>query len=432
MKNKFKYLIAAAIISVTVMLSACFNFGGTYFTPEITLNSPNIEYLNTDELAPVVAAKVLPSIVEIEARGGGAYSHGTGVIVGKEAVDGEPNYYYPLIITNHHVIRDALGSDGNVGGINRYLHIRFYGLAHYFSMDAKVLGFDAVQDIAALKLEIKMKEEDIDKYIIKIGDSNKLVYGQTVLALGNALNNGISVTQGLVSLPEYIGSFEMEDKTKAVKRVIQTSAAINAGNSGGALVDMQGKLIGINTYKAAKSKDDDVDIDNVGYANPSNMAMAIFQNILNNYNKNKPVDSFAKITFGITVKLMPDSATDFTKPYLEIQSFTPGSGTVGSVKINWNNVTVAGGTDKFKSGDRIIGIAGISLFDEGGNYTYNISALPSIAPVEQIGLYYGAKKSLDTKLEIVLLRPKTFLSSGFDTITLTFNDIYLQSAIPFI
>ncbi|MDR3319199.1 MAG: S1C family serine protease, partial [Clostridiales bacterium] len=192
-----------------------------------------------------------------------------------------------------------------------------------------------------------------------------------------------------------------------------------AGNSGGALIDMGGKLVGVNTYKAVREATDETEIDNIGYANPSNMALAVYHNIINNLNKNTPVNSLRKPEFGITVKVMPETADSFDKPYLVVDK------TGLSSTITWSAVN--GG--RFQSGDRIIAIGGASLFDGDGNYIYQKNALPSIAPLEQISLYYGAKKESDVKLTVTIRRTVLFAAQE---ITLTFNELYLQREIPFL
>jgi len=439
MKKYIKFIgIFIASLSIAVLMSGCFlKPTEVYYYP--VFNNPEINYNNTDDMYHAAAMKAMPSIVVIESRVGSGQerkaSRGTGIIVGK-VPSGEAGYFFPLIMTNHHVIDNCLDSFGNVG-TNAGIDIKMFGTTYFFEKKAVVLGYDPVQDIAALRLEVKMSDEHFERFsIIKIADSNKLVYGQTALAIGNAIGNGISVTQGLVSMPEFTGSFSING-TSHLKRVVQTSAPLNPGNSGGALINLAGELIGVNTYKAVPSEPESdktpTPIDNVGYANPSNMAMAVFNNIVNNHNSARPQRSYRRIVFGISIETRPQTATEFTLPYLEITGVTQGNARNISTtppstnNNNWNRVD-----GEFKTGDRLVGIGGVPMYDEKGNYIYNPSSIPSIAAIEQISLYYGPSNGYSTKkLTVDVLRPIQF-SAGFEKVTITFNEIFLQSEIAFL
>ena len=166
---------------------------------------------------------------------------GSGVILEKTK-----DYLY--MITNHHVIDGA-----------RDLSVTFSDDKTYA---AEVVKYDENNDIAIIRVRIKDLSESTLSEIkpIKIGDSNSLEIGESVVAIGNALGYGQSVTTGVVSaVNRNFAPKESLDK----KTYIQTDAAINPGNSGGALLNMKGELVGINTAKIASSS-----IEGMGYAIP--------------------------------------------------------------------------------------------------------------------------------------------------------------------
>lgn len=166
---------------------------------------------------------------------------GSGVILEKTK-----DYLY--MITNHHVIDGA-----------KDLSVTFSDDKTY---GAEVVKYDENNDIAIIRVRIKDMSESTLAEIkpIKIGDSNSLEIGESVVAIGNALGYGQSVTTGVVSAVNrnFVPKESLDTKT-----YIQTDAAINPGNSGGALLNMKGELVGINTAKIASSS-----IEGMGYAIP--------------------------------------------------------------------------------------------------------------------------------------------------------------------
>ncbi|MFR7836177.1 MAG: S1C family serine protease, partial [Ezakiella sp.] len=166
---------------------------------------------------------------------------GSGVILEKTK-----DYLY--MITNHHVIDGA-----------RDLSVTFSDDKTYA---AEVVKYDENNDIAIIRVRIKNLSESTLAEIkpIKIGDSNSLEIGESVVAIGNALGYGQSVTTGVVSA---VNRNFAPKESLDTKTYIQTDAAINPGNSGGALLNMKGELVGINTAKIASSS-----IEGMGYAIP--------------------------------------------------------------------------------------------------------------------------------------------------------------------
>lgn len=135
--------------------------------------------------------------------------------------------------------------------------------------EAELCGWDETADIALLKVSVADMSQDTLSQIsvIAIGDSEELVVGEQVVAIGNALGYGQSVTTGIVSALDRSISTDSGAST-----YIQTDAAINPGNSGGALLNMQGELVGINTAKVSST-----DVEGMGYAIPISQVLELIQ-----------------------------------------------------------------------------------------------------------------------------------------------------------
>ena len=203
------------------------------------------------------AAEVRPSVVSIvNHKTGSSLSMedsalGSGVIFKKE--DGKA-----YIMTNHHVVEGA--SDLEIMTVDGETH------------KAKLVGKDRVSDIAVLSADDKGLGAAAE-----IGDSSKLQRGQTVLAIGNPLGLGGTLTSGIVSYTDRIlpVSINQDGVYDWEQNVIQTDAAINEGNSGGALVDLDGKVVGINTMKIS-----DTGVEGLGFAIPMNEVMKTVDSLL--------------------------------------------------------------------------------------------------------------------------------------------------------
>lgn len=167
-------------------------------------------------------------------------SVGSGVIINKK--NGEID-----ILTNYHVIESATTLTCT--------------LADNTNVEATVKGVDADRDLAVISIKTSDLSEDTLKQIAiaTIGDSDKLQVGEQVVAIGNALGYGQSVTTGIVSATNR--SVSTSSDTDKSQSYIQTDAAINPGNSGGALLNMSGELIGINSAKLS-----DTNVEGMGYA----------------------------------------------------------------------------------------------------------------------------------------------------------------------
>lgn len=215
-----------------------------------------------EDVSPIVDA-VMPSVVAItntmlyqgstwfgQTQTYEVPSSGSGIIVGQNDTE-------LLVVTNNHVIEGATT-----------LAVTFIDES---SVEAAVKGTDSASDLAVIAVPLEDISADTKSQIkaATLGDSDSLKMGQGVIAIGNALGLGQSVTVGHVS------ALNREVTVDGVtKTVIQTDAAINPGNSGGALVNADGQVIGINSAKIAASG-----VEGIGFAIPINEAKPILQEL---------------------------------------------------------------------------------------------------------------------------------------------------------
>ena len=228
-----------------------------------------------------IAENVMPSVVAInisaivEQQGMFGYTQqyeaegsGSGIIIGEN--DSEL-----LMVTNNHVVSDATT-----------VNVTF---ADGESYEAQVKSTDSDTDLAIVVVKLSdIKESTMNQIkIATIGDSDSLKVGEQVVAIGNALGYGQSVTTGIVSA---------KDRTNSTNTtpLIQTDAAINPGNSGGALLNMKGEVIGINS-----SKYSDTTVEGMGYAIPITAVQDRLDDLMNRQTREK-VDENEKGYLGIS------------------------------------------------------------------------------------------------------------------------------------
>ncbi len=231
-----------------------------------------------------IAANVMPSLVSITNTGVQemqnlfgqtmAYesqSSGTGIIIGQ--TDKEL-----LIVTNNHVVNSA--------------QVLSVGFADETACEAKVKGTDRDRDLAviAVKMEDISKETREKIRVIELGRSSELQVGEQVIAIGNALGYGQSVTTGIVSALNR--QVTVDDSTNTL---IQTDAAINPGNSGGALLNRKGQLVGINSAKYS-----DTSVEGMGYAIPVDDVVDIIEGLMNRTIREEKVPEEEQGFLGIT------------------------------------------------------------------------------------------------------------------------------------
>lgn len=227
-------------------------------------------YVVTSDVSDVVE-EVMPAMVSIinnytetSSFWGRNYSRdyeasGSGIIVGKNETE-------LLVVSNNHVIADA-----------NTLKVTFIDGTE---AEAYIKGADKGMDLAVIAISLSDLSEDTQNaiHIAKLGDSDSLKLGQPVIAIGNALGYGQSVTNGIVSALDREVKFS--DGSKGT--FIQTNAAINPGNSGGALVNINGEVIGINCSKYM-----DVEVEGMGYAIPITTANPILADLIERHTREK-------------------------------------------------------------------------------------------------------------------------------------------------
>lgn len=270
-----------------------------------------------------VADNALPSVVAITSVsvqqipdffgfGGQEYegtNAGSGIIVGEN--DDEL-----LIATNNHVIEGAntlsvcfLNENADAGGTDtESAESTAASVDSEGSVDtenavsAKVKGTDEKNDLAVVAVQKSDIPDDIYSQIkiASLGDSGSLKVGEQVVAIGNALGYGQSVTSGYVSALDRQISVDDENISGTF---IQTDAAINPGNSGGALLNMKGEVIGINSAKLADST-----IEGMGYAIPISRALPILEDLMSRETRDK-VDGNNAAYMGVVVADLTEEAT---------------------------------------------------------------------------------------------------------------------------
>ncbi len=262
MSSKSKYILAAVVL-ITVALSVGIwvlspppvysppqsNSTAPYSDPDWTFPEESEQTTSLPDFRPVVA-EVMPAVVSITTefvasdffgREYTEYVSGSGILI-----DGEG-----YIVTNNHVVEDAQSI---------YLE-----LVNGRSYSADIVGTDPLSDLAV----IKINAENLP--YASWGESGSLSLGEWVLAIGNALGEGIIVTQGIVS--RLNTSVDVGGNT--LYGLIQTTTAINPGNSGGPLVNMSGEVIGITSVKIVASE-----VEGMGFAISSNEAKPVIEDLI--------------------------------------------------------------------------------------------------------------------------------------------------------
>ena len=254
-----------SLVLLLVVVAAAAGFGGSWAwhylmadktAPNSALVDERGETVVTDseEAITTVASKVSPSVVSIvttvERRSlfDGGQGAGTGVIISKDG----------YIITNQHVVSGATSVSVVLADGTTY-------------DDVTVVGRDPLNDIAFLKVA------DVDDLAAAtLGDSSKVRIGQQVVAIGNALGQfQTTVTSGIISARgrPIVAASASGTGSESLSDLLQTDAAINSGNSGGPLVDLAGRVIGINTAVAT-------DANGIGFAIPINAARGVIEGVL--------------------------------------------------------------------------------------------------------------------------------------------------------
>ena len=254
-----------------------------------------------EETMPSIVSITTKSVEEVQSYYGmfgqyGAYSpeqrevqgSGSGIIIGKNDTE-------LLIATNYHVVDGA--------------ETLSVGFCDSTACEAKVKGYDSEKDLAVVAVSL----DDIDSdtmdaiSIATIGNSDNLKVGEQVVAIGNALGYGQSVTTGIVSAKnrqlnsdDTVGDYDSD--SNSATNLIQTDAAINPGNSGGALLNMNGEVVGINSAKLASTA-----VEGIGYAIAISDVTDTLESLMNEETRDK-VDNHGVL--GITVKSVDSAVSE--------------------------------------------------------------------------------------------------------------------------
>jgi serine protease Do len=229
-------------------------------------------------------------------------SEGSGVIYKKSG-----NAAY--IVTNNHV----------VSGSNSLEIIMSDGT----KLPAKIVGTDSVTDLAVLKINASAVTT-----VASFGDSDNIKVGETALAIGSPLGSeyATSLTQGIISAKKRTISTTTESgASNGEATVIQTDAAINAGNSGGPLINLAGQVIGINSMKLSSSGASTSTVEGMGFAIPANEVVTIIDQLVKNGEITRPA-------LGVTLVDLTAISADQQKSILKL----PSSVTEGAVLMSVN------------------------------------------------------------------------------------------------
>lgn len=233
------------------------------------LNTTQLSLEGYSEIGTSVAQKVLPSIVGIKVeypvnsifmqQQNTATAEGSGIIISEDG----------YILTNNHVINSS--STSSYYSLGEATKISVYLYNDETEYEATIVGTNEETDLAVIKIE------KTGLQAAELGDSDSVTVGEFAMAVGNPLGMQSSVTAGMIGAVNR----EITGSDGKKYKLIQTDAAINSGNSGGALVNSKGQVIGINTLKIASTG-----VEGMGFAIPINSAKPIYEQLIT-YNKVK-------------------------------------------------------------------------------------------------------------------------------------------------
>ena len=301
-RNIYSILRDSGVENPEAMLSSPSVIPETEKSTQASENTVTASSNGSEKTVAEVAKEAMPSVVAItnmmryQQNGFSIFGEvqketelpasGSGVIVGQNDTE-------LLIATNNHVIQDS-----------NSLTVSFIDES---TANAQVKGTDATVDLALVSVKLSDISPETREKIkaIKVGSSDEMEVGDPVVAIGNALGYGQSVTSGIISAKNR----DVQTKEGVSKGLIQTDAAINPGNSGGALLNMQGELIGINVAKYA-----DTDVEGMGYSIPSSAAEGILSSLSNLTTRDK-VPEGEQGVLGVQVKdIDAQTAESFAMP----------------------------------------------------------------------------------------------------------------------
>lgn len=285
-----------------------------------------------------VVKAVMPSVVSVNNKfvettsffgqqySSEASSSGSGIIVGQN--DSEL-----LLVTNYHVVEDA-----------EELSVQFCDGSQ---AQAQIKGSDRDKDLAVIAVQLADIENETMNAIAvaTLGDSTELTVGEPVIAIGNALGYGQSVTTGVVSAlnrPIGVDTYSMQEmEDEDLNTFIQTDAAINPGNSGGALLNIKGEVIGINSSKIGGAA-----VEGMGYAIPISDAHPIIEDLMTKQTKLR-VDEESQGYLGITgIDVVQEYSEIYGMPMgVYVSSVTEGTGAYEAGLIKGDIITALNGEE---------------------------------------------------------------------------------------
>lgn len=357
--------ILIILIVVGCVLTLVFGGLGVYFLSDklgLNFGKKNVELKYTDVSSNTstgdgvymtdvsdVVSNVMPSIVSITSKtlvssgrfgpsffGSSQYAEGagSGIIIGK-------NDKELLILTNNHVVADT--DELSVQFINEK------------SVDATIKGGSSSRDVAVISVKLADLDNDTLEAIkiATMGDSSKLKVGNGVIAIGNALGYGQSVTTGVVS------AINREVTIDGItNKMIQIDAAINGGNSGGALLNSKGEVVGINSAKYSSSGTSEASVEGMGFAIPISDVDELITDLMNGKTTEDAEDN--GVLLGITGSMITSPTTGFYISAVEDDSAAMNASLrVGDIITNIEGSevksveTISNVLKKCKSGDKI-------------------------------------------------------------------------------
>jgi S1-C subfamily serine protease len=251
-----------AILLLTLMLALIFGVGlfvgldfvgnstgSTVTTSKTVVTAPTTSSSGTtiETLQEAAIAKVEPAVVELKVTTAQGQRIGSGVIIDTKGD----------IVTNYHI----------VNGEESIMAVLYNGSTE----QALLVGTNTADDLAVVRIQ-----PFATMTVAQIGDSSRLVVGQEVLAIGNPLGITETATKGIVSA---LNRSVTESNGTTISNAIQTDAAVNPGNSGGALINLQGELVGIPTLTAVNTESNTA-ANGLSFAIPSNLVQTVVQQIL--------------------------------------------------------------------------------------------------------------------------------------------------------
>lgn len=315
-------LVAALVGGLAGHYASSSNNANGGVTIQSTSNTPGAGYLPGGISIPKLIDKVLPSIVSIDVKGQGFEDQGTGMIITKNG----------LVVTNNHVIA-AAATSGTIT-VTRAGSTK--------ALPATLIGTNPIDDVALVRINNASGLTPVT-----FGNSNALVVGDSVIAIGNALGLAAgtpTVTSGIVSALGRTVTAGAASSSETLNNMIQTDAAINPGNSGGPLLDSSGDVIGMNTAVAG-TLPDGTSAQNIGFAIPD----ATIETLLKQLKAGESVVSHGAF-IGVEI-------TSLTAALKVEYRFTVNAGAVVLSVIAGTGAATAG----VKQGDVIVGINSTSI-----------------------------------------------------------------------